>query len=250
MNIEEYEKMYVLEDTYWWFQGKKHIVFSMLDQCGALRTASGRRPMALDVGCGTGLMLAHLKDYAHPVGLDLSPQAMTYCRRRGISALARSEATRLPVRDGAMDLALALDLLEHIEDDHTAYAEMVRVVRPGGWVFLTVPAHPFLWSDHDKALHHHRRYTYQTFLDLIRAQPMEVHRLSFAITFTFLPIALFRLISRPFRRNRPAATHLILLPQWINRLLIGLLRIEAWVLRRRNLPFGVSLLAALRKPER
>jgi SAM-dependent methyltransferase len=249
MNLEEYEKMYALEDTYWWFQGKKHIVFSLLEHAGAFATPPGAPPpTAIDIGCGTGLTLAHLRGRTRPVGLDLSPLAMTCCRRRGIRDLARASATRLPLADGCVDLALALDLVEHIEDDRTACAEIARVLRPGGRALITVPAHPFLWSDHDEALHHHRRYTRASFAALLASTPLRLERLTYAITFTFAPIVVFRLVTRPFRASRGPKTHVILLPGWANRFLIALLKVEAWLLRRMNLPIGVSLIAVLRRP--
>ncbi|MCX7045745.1 MAG: class I SAM-dependent methyltransferase [Candidatus Sumerlaeota bacterium] len=252
MNIEEYEKMYVLEDTYWWFQGKKYIVFSLLDHHGALQPRSpspgAPPPIAVDIGCGTGLTLAFLRGRARPLGLDLSPLSMMYCRKRGIHDLGRCEATALPLRDESVDLALALDMIEHISDDVKAYSEIARILRPGGQAILTVPAHPFLWSEHDEALHHFRRYTRGRLRALLESQPLEITRLTYAITFTFAPIVLFRVLTRLVcRRKQGPKTHVILLPRWINRALIGLLKIEARLLRRMDLPFGVSLVAMVKK---
>ncbi len=248
MNIEEYEKMYVLEDTYWWFQGKKHIVFSMLENAGALEPdGDGARPRAVDVGCGTGLTLAHLFEKSRPIGLDLSPLSMGYCRKRGIQALARSDATALPLRNESVRLSLALDMLEHIPDDYTAFGEMIRILKPGGWSIVSVPAHPFLWSDHDEALHHQRRYTKKTFRALLASQPVQIKRMTYAITFTYFPIVLFRVLTRPFRRRGAPKTHVILLPGWMNRFLIQALKVEAFLVRWMDLPFGVSLIALVRK---
>ena len=251
MNLEEYEKMYVLEDTYWWFQGKKYIVFSLLDHQGALRPRSSLPgappPIAVDIGCGTGLTLAYLQGRARPLGLDLSPLSMMYCRRRGIHDLGRCEATALPLQNDSVDLALALDMIEHIPNDAKAYGEIARVLRPGGQAIITVPAHPFLWSEHDEALHHFRRYSRAQLRTLLETQPLKITRLTYAITFTFIPIVLYRLLTRSLRNKQGPKTHVILLPRWINQALIGLLKIEAWLLRRVNLPFGVSLVAIVQK---
>lgn len=250
MNVEEYEKMYSLEDTYWWFQGRKHIIFSLLEQSGALKArGDGALPVAVDVGCGTGLVLEHLHAYSRPVGLDYSKLALEYCRKRDIADLSRCEATRLPLRDGSVDLALALDMLEHIEDDAAVYSEIHRVLRPGGRAIISVPGHPFLWSEHDEALHHQRRYTRASFAELLATRGMKVERQTFAIAFTFAPIVLFRLLTRLAERKEGPKTHLITLPRWMNGLLISILKIEARLTRRINLPFGVSLLAVVRKPD-
>jgi SAM-dependent methyltransferase len=249
MNLEEYEKMYSLEDTYWWFQGRKHIIFSLLERSGAFEpNVDGSAPVTVDLGCGTGLVLDHLHSRTRPVGLDLSALALTYCRERGIRALARSDATQLPLGDDSTDLILALDLIEHIEDDARVYSEIARSLRPGGRAVISVPAYPFLWSEHDEALHHCRRYTRASLTRLLGGQPLRVERLTYAIAFTFLPIVAFRVLRRLLRRRSAPRTHLIVLPGWMNGALISLLKIEAAMTRWVSFPFGVSLLAVVRKP--
>jgi SAM-dependent methyltransferase len=246
MNRAEYDRMYALEDTYWWFQGRQEIIVSMLETCGALASTS-TRPLVIDLGCGTGLMLKRLASRARMIGLDYSPLALSYCRRRTIGDLARFDAVDLPVRDESVDAVLALDMLEHIEDDQRVIDEMARVLRPGGVAVLAVPAHPFLWSEHDEALHHFRRYRRRELAALFDGHRLRVERLTYAIAFTFVPIALFRLVTRHWRRVREPKAQVIILPLWANRLLTGLLRVEARLLRRWNLPCGVSLIAIARK---
>ena len=249
MNAEEYEKMYALEDTYWWFQGRKNLILSILERGGAFDSPSGAPvPVAIDVGCGTGLLLDSLRCRSFPVGLDFSKLALSYCRQRRIRDLVRSEAGALPLRDAAADMALALDLIEHIEDDAKVYAEIARILRPGGRAVIAVPAHPFLWSEHDEALHHYRRYTRRSLRALLQTQPLRIERLTYAIAFAFVPIVVFRLLTRPFRRGKEPKSHVIILPRWMNQCLIGLLRIESVLLRWFDLPFGVSLLALVSKP--
>jgi SAM-dependent methyltransferase len=248
MRPEEYERMYALENTYWWFQGRKEIVLRLLRRY----TPLGDDDLSvLDVGCGTGLMLDSLRPYARPVGLDFSRLSMTYCARRGIERLVCARVEALPFGVETFDLLLALDLFEHIDDDAALMREMWRLCRPGGHLLITVPAYPFLWSEHDEALHHRRRYCRSTLRQLIALTDFEVVRFTSAIALMLPPIVTFRLAQKVFKpkgENAPK-THLISLPQTINRLLIALLKTEAQWLQRFNLPFGVSLVALLRKPE-
>ncbi len=246
METAEYEKMYNLEDTYWWFQGRMKIILNCLEAHGLPQPGS----RILDVGCGTGLMLKRLERF-DPVGLDYSPLAMRFCRRRGAQRLVCADVTRLPFEDGAFDLILALDLLEHVERDDRLVEEFHRALRPGGHAIITVPAHQWLWSEHDEALHHYRRYSAAQLRGLFETRGFSFPKFTYAITFTFLPIVAFRWLQRMWKRggatNSRPKTHLIRLPQAANAALIRALEIEAWWLRRHNLPQGVSLLALARK---
>jgi len=245
MRAEEYERMYSLENTYWWFQGRKDIVLELLKR----HTPLGQKPLdVLDVGCGTGLLLETLRPYARPVGIDFSRLAMKYCAKRGIERIVCARVEALPFGDEAFDLLLVLDLFEHIDDDAALMRELWRVCRPGGNLLLTVPAYGFLWSEHDEALHHRRRYSRASLRRLIGASRFEVIRLTNAITFMLLPIIVFRLVQKIAKPKRRPKTHLIRLPGPLNRLLISLLRVEARYLRYADFPVGVSILALLRKP--
>jgi len=249
MNVAEYEKMHALEDTYWWFQGRKEIIRALLDSGLPRAPRLGR---VLDVGCGTGLMLRELRDW-RPVGLDFSTHALEFCQGRGLGNLARGDVVRLPFADNSLDLILALDLMEHVERDDLLIREFNRVLRPGGWLMATVPAHPYLWSDHDIALHHFRRYTARSLGALLHKGEFRPKRFTYCITFVHPPIVTFRLLQKAWQRlvhkpgRRRHRTHLIRLPQWANKLLIQVLRLEARLLRSINLPGGTSLIVLARK---
>ncbi|CAN5478411.1 hypothetical protein BH09SUM1_BH09SUM1_10090 [soil metagenome] len=250
LNIEEYERMYEMEDTYWWFQGRMRIVESML---AGFMKAEPRPGRVLDVGCGTGLMLERLHRW-EPIGLDFSPLALDFSRRRGVKNLVRGDVVKLPFQDNSIDLIMALDLIEHIERDDLMAAEFFRVLRPGGVLMATVPAHQSLWSDHDIALHHFRRYSYSGFKSLLQNVGFKPVKYSYGISFTYLPIVIFRKLQLFWQRStgihgpaRPK-THLIPLPWFINKPLIGVLHVEAVLLKKMNLPIGVSLMTLCEKP--
>ena len=252
MRPSELEKMFKLEDTYWWFVARRRLVRDLLLRYRPTRAAGAdkTRLRILDVGCGTGATLHVLDQLGDVVGMDNSRDALAFSRRRGRYRLARAQGEALPVRSGSVDVITALDLLEHVPDDAAAVVEFARALRPGGVLLVTVPALPWLWSQHDEALDHLRRYSAARLRSLLLGAGLEIRRLSPVIALLLPPIALLRSLQRLRRKphGRPE-TAFIVPPAPINFLLIGLLWLEnRWALRW-NLPLGVSLLAVARKAE-
>ncbi len=242
--------MFRLEDSYWWFVARRAMVRDLLDRyppAGGHR--SGER--VLDVGCGTGATLKTLEEFGEVIGMDRSPEALAFCRQRGHHRLALALGEELPVKDESVQALTALDLLEHIEDDGAAVREFARALAPGGVLLITVPACPFLWSEHDEALNHLRRYRASRLRRLLDGAGLEIVRLSPVIATLLLPIAVLRLLQRlRGKKGAEAKTAFIEPPAFINTALIWLLRMEARWLLRFNFPVGVSLVAVARKPAR
>ena len=231
------DEMARLEDTHWWFVGKRILVES------ALESVPGGR--ALDVGCGTGGVLASLRARWRIVGTDLSRAALTHSRRRGLDALVSAAAERLPFRRGSFMLVSALDVIEHADDDRAVLAEMRGVLADGGTLLVSVPAFPALWSAHDVALGHRRRYTPRALRAAIEDAGFSVVRMTYTNTAIFPAAAAVRLLGR-VRRRSASAVDRFSLPRPLNRLMIGLYRLEARVMRHVRLPVGVSLLCVAR----
>lgn len=235
MNSEEYERMYRLEDTYWWFVGRHNLVQTFL------REKYGHRSdlRILDIGCGTGAMSKKLTEHGSVVSADFSPLALDFSRRRGITELCAADAMRLPFRDRSFDVIVALDILEHLSDDQAALSEFQRVLKPGGRVIATVPAYKSLWSGHDVALMHFRRYVSREVRERFTLARLKIEKLSYAMTLLY-PIAwAFRRVGK-LRKSEPKAS-LVHVPGFANRMLVGLLAGENAVIRRFSLPFGLSV---------
>lgn len=237
--------MYEFEDHYWWFVGRQAIVRALLDV--HLEPRDSRR--LLDIGCGSGATLRVLSEYGHSYGLDPAPLALKLCRERGLERLVTGDATQLPFEPDSLDLVTALDVLEHIEDDLAAAREVHRVLRPGGQFLLTVPAYQFLWSDHDRVLDHHRRYTTGQVGQLLRNAGFAVQRLTYCITFLLAPAIFIRLGERFRPRRTEPHCALVELPRPLNRFCLATLELEAKLLQRINLPCGVSLLAMAKRAD-
>jgi ubiquinone/menaquinone biosynthesis C-methylase UbiE len=244
MNPGEYDKMRRLEDEYWWFVGRRELALMLLRKHSNKRSGD-----VLDLGCGTGAVMASATEFSESVtGLDMSDRALEYAHQRELSGLTQADGTLLPFSDASFDAIVALDIFEHIEKDDLAFAEAYRVLRPGGILVLSVPAHRWLWSKHDVALHHFRRYTVREISQQLARARFEIETASYAVFLLFPLVVLSRLLER-FRPG-PAEASLPNVPSWLNRTLIHLLRLEGgWVLSGWRLPWGSSVVAIGRKPE-
>ncbi|HKP52861.1 MAG TPA: class I SAM-dependent methyltransferase [Chloroflexia bacterium] len=252
MRHDLYYDLYTKEQDYWWHVGKRAIVYGLLDRFGRKGKAAGRR--ALDLGCGTGLNLDHLSKLAQPVGTDYYEEALQFCRERGHTMLCKADAAELPFGEGVFDIITALDVVEHLDDDVTALCELRRVLRPGGVAVISVPAYPVLWTYWDDILGHRRRYTTRTLRAAVEKAGLEVLKVSYSNTLTLFPATGVRILkvllhraSETRREPRVPESDFVPIPEWLNRALIAYYRLEAWALRRVNLPFGLSVVCVARR---
>jgi len=246
----EYEKMYELEDSYWWFVGRRRQVQMFIER----QMPSGPDGPILDVGCGTGGNLEFLARWRRGVGVDLSPLALDFARRRELPWLVQGSGVALPFPDNRFSLVTAFDVLYHrwITDDSCALCECYRVLRPGGWLLLTDSALPVLWSRHDEIYYARQRYTLGDMRHKLCEAGFKLRKLSYTNTL-LLPVAMaVRLLSirSLLARWFPSAgdSDLMPLPGWLNRVLIGVLSLEALWLRWGTFPVGSSLIGLARKP--
>ena len=245
MEPEEYGRMHRLERDHWWFRGKREAVAALLARAGVESPRPGDR--VVDVGCGTGAVLERFGRGAVAVGVDDHEDALRYAREKSGARLARSDARALPFRAASVDRLFLLDVAEHVPEDARVFAEIRRVLKPDGLAVVHVPAHPRMWSPHDEAMHHVRRYTRVELESRIR----EARLAPVVLTYTFggllLPAAAVRAWKR--RGVRAAVAERAdfgVAPAWMNRILAGWQRLEAAWLAHGDLPLGLSLAAVVR----
>ncbi len=239
MSRETFDAMARFEGRHWWYRAKRELV---AEEVGPPADASG--DTVIDVGCGTGAMLGDLRrrSWLRTLGTDLSPYALALADGGdGSGGFAVARAEQLPLRAGAGAALLSLDVVEHLDDDVLAMAEYARVVGPGGTVVLTVPAYAWAWSDHDVRLGHRRRYTARSLRRAAEASGLEVERCTYFHSW-LVPVAL-AVRKTPLRRSmRGGAQEASFVSPLVNRALLAVTRLERAVLRRVDLPFGLSIL--------
>jgi ubiquinone/menaquinone biosynthesis C-methylase UbiE len=245
MNSREFAKMIDLENRYWWFVGRKSVIDSVLRKT----FDAGVTRDILDIGCGVGSIFDTLGKYGRVVGADVSEVALSYCRQRGMKDLVKSSAEKLEVEDESFDLVTAFDILEHLDDDGQGLSEMYRVCKKGGYALITVPAYRFLWSGHDRALGHRRRYLYAELKDKVESAGFEVNKLSYFVFFLFPVTVAFRIVERFIIGSKKRDTSYITPPGFINSMFIKLLELEGKLINYFGFKVGLSILCLARKAE-
>ena len=252
MQQHTYAIMRRVEESHWWFFGRREIIKSFLVRVlRDLKTTEkeeGAPFKILDVGCGTGANLEMLSEFGAAEGVDVSPEALSFCQARGLAKVKLGAAEALPYDDNSFDLATGLDVVEHLDDDLAGLREMRRVLRPGGRTLLFVPAFMFLWGVQDDISNHRRRYTLKQLKEVVRNAGFEVERATYVNISFFTPIFLGRLLMRA-TGLRPESENNITVG-FLNGVLGKLLAAERGPLRYMNFPFGVSIICVARRIER
>jgi SAM-dependent methyltransferase len=249
MEERYYETYYQHETEHWWFRWRFALIREVIGRIEGIP----KRPRMLDAGCGTGQMLKLLQRQGQAVGLDLSREAIMFAASRDARNLVLGSVTNPPFAEGTFDIALALDVIEHVDDDCGILRGLRSLVRPGGALIVTVPAFQFLWSDHDRINHHRRRYRADELRERLEGAGFEIDRITYCNTALFPIVTVVRRAQALMRRFRPQAdteldSDLHRYPNVLNELLYRLMLVETRLLRRFDMPVGVSILAVARRP--
>ncbi len=245
MEPAAYLEMAETETRHWWFLGRRAILVSVIEQ---LQLPASSR--ILEVGCGTGGNLEMLARFGEVSALEMDPTARDLAMKStGQRYVIKAGCCPLdiPFKDGQFDLICMFDVLEHIERDEETLKALHRLLKPNGQLFITVPAYQWLFGQHDRFLHHKRRYTSSNFLAKAAAVAFSPVKISYFNTFLFPLISLVRLKQRLTRDPYVVGTKP---PQnLVNTIFRKVFGAERFFLKYFNLPFGISLLCVLRKAD-
>jgi SAM-dependent methyltransferase len=230
-----------LEESYWWHVAKRQLVIDLL---GRHAPPPGR---LVEGGVGSARNLIEFRDRGYDVaGLDLMPEAVAHARQRGLDDVHEHDLTRpWPFEEGSADVVVLLDVLEHLSDPVGTLRHIHRVLKPGGKVVLTVPAHPWLYGGWDAALGHYRRYRTAELRAHAEAGGLAVLRISYWNSFTFPAAVCVRGIQKLLPPRRRAEFPRV--APLANRGLLTAARMERWWLQRLPGACGLSLFAVLER---
>ncbi|MFL6466508.1 MAG: class I SAM-dependent methyltransferase [Pyrinomonadaceae bacterium] len=247
MQRHTYAIMDRVEDTHWWFVGRRAILETFLKQIAQKLKSEVQNPRILDVGCGTGANLEMLSQFGTSEGVDVSDEALEFCRRKGL-AVQKGLAETLPFENESFDITTALDVIEHLDDDVAGLREMYRVTKTGGYSLIFVPAFMWLWGVQDDISHHRIRYTRTQIVERIENAGFEVERATYANFTFFAPVLGGRTLMK-LTGITPESENNINISA-LNPLFGKLLSSERFWLKNLNFPFGVSIVIVAKKGAR
>lgn len=224
-----------VESFHWWFVVRRKllkIIISSFD--------FKSNPVTLDIGCGTGSNLKTLKDLGLKViGIDQSNYALSIIKRKSNFPLICGDINQLPIRSDSVGTIIAMDILEHLEDDSNGIGEIYRVLEKNGTIILTVPAFGFLWGIQDVITGHKRRYKKKEIIKKLEEEGFKVIRSSYFNFFLFFPIFFARRLVHIFGFNIKSENEIN--SPIINFFLKGIFLLETYILKYFPFPFGVSV---------
>lgn len=242
MNIEMYRIFFKIQKKHWWFVTKKEIVLDTID-----RYLSRKADIkVLDIGCGSGLMLNALEAVGQTFGMDMSDEATNFSREIFDGQVEKGLLPdQIPYNENFFDLITALDVIEHVDQDVESLRAMRSRLVSGGKAVITVPAYMFLWSAFDEMNEHKRRYTLTELNTKLVQAGFAVEKISYYNTLLFPVVWAVRMLNNILKRDGASDVDMPSAP--LNFVLKNIFNMERYLLRILNLPFGVSILAVVRK---
>jgi SAM-dependent methyltransferase len=242
MNIEMYRIFFNIQKQHWWFVIKKEIILDAISLYTKLKPNS----QILDIGCGSGLMLNALEKIGITNGMDMSSEAISFSREIFNGPVKQGSLPKnVPYPENSFELITALDVIEHIDDDTASLVTIKNLLSPSGKAIITVPAYMFLWSKFDEMNEHKRRYTLRELEQKLKNAGLQVENISYFNSLLFPIILLIRKLNNIIGRDGISDVDM---PGYlVNQTLKRIFRLEKFLLRILKLPFGVSILAIVKK---
>lgn len=234
-----YDRMAELDSSHWWYRARRDVLAALI----ARRIAPTLGGRVLEIGCGTGHNLAMLGRFGIVDAVELDPAARALATQRLGKPVIDARLPELAgIERGGYALVAALDVVEHVADDVAALKALASCLSPGSKLLITVPAFPFLWSGHDVANHHFRRYTRKSLRQVVSDAGLTLEFIGWFNSILF-PLAIAdRMMSKLTRRE---GSDDALPPAPINRLFESIFKSERYAIGRVPLPPGVSLAAVI-----
>ena len=246
MRSIEYDIMASREDDHWWYNGLRRLT---VDNLAEARIQGGRINI-IDVGCGTGGCYRAIRKtfpFITYVGIDLELKALHYARKRGLNGLIQASVNQIPLRRQSADVIICLDVLCYASVcPRTALEQFYEQLRPCGLLILNLPAMGILRGQHDLAVGIHRRFRKGEMRSLLRTTGFSLVTSTYWNSLLFPCMAAWRCLSRAQKDKEPASD-LARIPQWLDPVLGGILRLEFMIARWLSLPFGSSLFLVAQK---
>lgn len=244
MEQHTYGIMDEAEGSHWWFVGRRAILESFLAGIVQKLRSPQSALRILDVGCGTGANLQMLSQFGTAEGVDVSDDALEFCRRKGLT-VQKGLAETLPYPDETFDISTALDVIEHLDDDIAGLKEMHRVTKSGGYSLIFVPAFMWLWGVQDDISNHRIRYTKKQIVERVEKAGFKVERATYANFTFFAPILGGRTIMK-LTGIKPESENNVNISA-LNGLFGKIFSAERLWLDKLDFPFGVSIVVVARK---
>jgi SAM-dependent methyltransferase len=237
-----YEVESRVEESHWWFVGRRRLLAGRIGELGFSKDAA-----ILDVGTSTGTNLRMLRalGFTNYEGLDVSDEAIRWCAQKNIGIVRKGDVCCIPAHDKSFDLVLATDILEHVYDDETALREIGRVLKHSGKVIITVPAFPWLWGLQDVVANHKRRYRRGELEAKLGRAGFIIRRLFYFNYVLLVPIWIARQILRVFKVRLGSENELN--SALVNSICGALFTLDVSLAKWLRCPFGVSLYVEVEK---
>lgn len=245
MDVREYQNIFAQEETHFFYVANHALILSLVEKYVPKKRSAKR--MILDAGCGTGLLAQKLLYFGEVVGVDISPHALRFAKKRGITVV-KASITDLPFQDNMFDLIVSVDVLYHkaVSRDDDALKEFFRVLKPGGLLILRVPANKWLKLAHDSFVHTKKRYEKKELSMLLKKTRFNIKKLSF-VNALLLPLASLAYVFEKTKSKKEISSGVKPLHSVINSMLIFTLSLENRLLSFGSLPFGLGLIAVCTK---